>query len=37
MKYVRYDFLQTVEVSETHWLERPIIPNKLDKNINDLF
>lgn len=37
MKYVRYSFLQTVEVSQTHWLDRPIIPNKLDKNINDLF
>lgn len=37
MKYVRYTFLQTVEESETHWLDRPIIPNKLTKNINDLF
>ena len=37
MKYVRYSFLQTVEESQTHWLERPIVPNKLDKNINDLF
>lgn len=23
--------------SETHWLDRPIIPNKLNCNINDLF
>lgn len=37
MKYVRYSFLQTVDVSETHWLDRPIIPNKLDKPISDLF
>ncbi len=37
MKYVRYSFLQTVEESSTHWLDRPIIPNKLDKNIEDLF
>lgn len=37
MKYVRYSFLQTVEVSESHWLDRPIIPNKLDKPIDDLF
>ncbi len=36
MKYVRYSFLQNVEESQTHWLDRPIIPNKLDKNINDL-
>ena len=33
MKYVRYSFLQTVEESSTHWLDRTIIPNKLgDKN-----
>ena len=37
MKYVRYTFLQTVEESESHWLNRPIVPNKLDKNIEDLF
>ena len=37
MKYVRYSFLQTVEVSATHWLDRPIIPNKLDKPIDELF
>ena len=36
MKYVRYGFLQTVEESDSHWLNRPIIPNKLDKDINDL-
>lgn len=29
MKYVRYSFLQTVEESNTHWLDRTIIPNKL--------
>ena len=33
MKFVRYSFLQTVEESATHWLDRTIIPNKLgDKN-----
>lgn len=37
MKYVRFSFLQTVELSESHWLSRPIVPNKLDKDINDLF
>ena len=37
LKYVRYGFLQTVVESGTHWLDRPIIPNKLDKDINDLF
>ena len=37
LKYVRYSFLQTVVESKTHWLDRPIVPNKLDKDINDLF
>ena len=36
MKYVRYSFLQTVDTSETHWLDRPIVPNKLDKPIDEL-
>ena len=29
MKYVRYSFLQTVLESNTHWLDRTIIPNKV--------
>ena len=29
VKYVRASFLQTVDASETHWLQRPIVPNKL--------
>jgi hypothetical protein len=37
MKYVRYSFLQTVEESQTHWLDRPIVPNKLDTDISDLY
>ena len=37
LKYVRYSFLQSVFESDSHWLDRPIIPNRLDKNINDLF
>jgi len=28
-KYVRYDFLNTILDSETHWHDRPIIPNRL--------
>ncbi|MCD7883970.1 MAG: RNA ligase family protein [Lachnospiraceae bacterium] len=27
LKFVRASFLQTVMLSETHWLERPIVPN----------
>lgn len=37
MKFVRASFLQTVETSETHWLERPIVPNKLSVPIESLF
>ena len=29
MKFVRASFLQTVELSQTHWLDRPIVPNGL--------
>ena len=37
MKYVRATFLQVVEESKTHWLERPIVPNGITRSINDLF
>ena len=37
MKYVRATFLQVVEESKTHWLERPIIPNGLARPIDALF
>ena len=37
MKYVRASFLQTVEESLSHWLDRPIIPNRITKPINELF
>lgn len=37
MKFVRATFLQTVELSETHWLEWPIVPNGLSVSIDDLF
>ena len=36
-KFVRNEFLQTVSDSETHWLDRPIIPNQLVGTIDDLF
>ena len=29
LKYVRASFTQTVDVSQTHWLDRPIVPNAL--------
>jgi ATP-dependent RNA circularization protein (DNA/RNA ligase family) len=35
-KYVRSDFLQTVADSDTHWMDRPIEPNRLRDGV-DLF
>lgn len=35
-KYVRSSFLNTISDSETHWVNRPIIPNKLKLGI-DIF
>lgn len=37
MKYVRASFLQTVEESQTHWLDRPIVPNRITKPMPELF
>ncbi len=36
-KFVRRSFLQTVEMSESHWLDRPIVPNLLSRPISELF
>lgn len=32
-KYVRANFLQTVFASESHWLDRPLLPNRLKAGI----
>ena len=37
MKYVRASFLQTVEESQSHWLDRPIVPNRITVPITKLF
>lgn len=37
MKYVRASFLQTVEESQSHWLDRPIVPNRIIVPIIELF
>ena len=37
VKYVRGSFLQTVEQSQSHWLERPIVPNGLCRPLSELF
>lgn len=36
-KFVRASFLQTVEQSGSHWLERPIVPNGIKGTIDELF
>lgn len=37
MKFVRAAFLQCVDFSETHWLDKPIIPNQLAVPVESLF
>ena len=37
MKFVRASFLQHVDFSDTHWLDRPIIPNQLAVATESLF
>ena len=37
MKYVRAAFLQCVDFSETHWIDKPILPNQLAVPMESLF
>lgn len=37
VKYVRLGFVQAIAESETHWLNRPIVPNGLACALDDLF
>ena len=37
LKYVRASFLQRLLESESHWLERPIVPNQLAAPVSQLF
>lgn len=37
LKFVRPSFTQTVEVSPTHWLDRPIVPNGLSIPIHEIY
>ena len=37
VKFVRASFTQTVEESQTHWLDRPISPNQLRHPIDTIF
>lgn len=37
LKFVRHGFYQTVQLSDSHWLDRPIIPNQLAVPVEALF
>ena len=37
LKYVRASFQQRLLESESHWLERPIVPNQLAAPVSPLF
>ena len=37
LKYVRASFTQTVQASQTHWLDRPIVPNGLEIPIEAIY
>ena len=37
MKFVRAAFLQCVDFSEAHWIDKPIIPNQLAIPVENLF
>ncbi|SFJ84481.1 RNA ligase [Thermoflavimicrobium dichotomicum] len=32
-KYIRAGFIQTILSSQSHWMERPILPNQLQKGV----
>lgn len=37
VKFVRASFSQTVDASQSHWLDRPILPNRLSRPVDALF
>lgn len=37
LKYVRASFTQAVDVSQTHWLDRPIVPNGLEIPVEAIY
>ena len=37
LKFVRASFTQTVQVSQTHWLDRPIVPNGLSIPVEAIY
>lgn len=37
LKYVRASFLQCIQGSDSHWIDRPIVPNRLSISVEELF
>ena len=37
LKYVRASFMQCILASESHWIDRPIVPNQLAGSVEELF
>ena len=37
LKFVRPSFLQTILESQTHWLDRPIVPNQLRFPLEEIY
>ena len=37
LKYVRASFIQCIMASDSHWLDRPIVPNQLQIPLEDIF
>lgn len=37
LKYVRASFLQCIQASDSHWIDRPIVPNRLSIPVEELF
>lgn len=37
LKYVRASFMQCILASESHWIDRPIVPNQLSGSVEELF
>ncbi|MCI8585939.1 MAG: RNA ligase family protein [Lachnospiraceae bacterium] len=37
LKYVRASFMQCILASESHWIDRPIVPNRLAGSVEELF
>lgn len=37
LKFVRPSFTQAVDASQSHWLDRPIVPNRLTRPVDELF